>query len=147
MYVTQMGRAAPLMQNRDLCGAFVKTGSLGRDIPLGKGLTRVWDFQKKRCQVFPKGPLVLQRPDKKGGVESAPGTAPLSVAVCMFLFRALSYLNCEMCHLHFNKWYYCPLRQSREEKLEKPPSSAGMPCPALCLSREQVLWLRYFHEL
>lgn len=81
-----MGRAAPLMQSRDLCRAFVKMGSLGRDIPLRKGLTRVWGFQKKRCQVFPKGPLVLQRPDKGGGVESALGVAPLSVVpVCSFL--------------------------------------------------------------
>lgn len=81
-----MGRAAPWMQSRDLCRAFVKTGSLGRDILLNKGLTRVWGFQKKRCQVFPTGPLVLQRPDKGGGVERSPGAAPLSVVpVCSFL--------------------------------------------------------------
>lgn len=73
VYVTQMGRAAPLMQNRDLCRAFVKTGSLGRDIPLGKGLTGVWGFQKKMCQVFPTGPLVLQRPDKGGWGGECPG--------------------------------------------------------------------------
>lgn len=104
-----MGRAAPLMQNRYLCRAFVKMGSLGRDIPLGKGLTGVWGFQKKRCQAFPTGPLVLQRPDKGGGVESALGAAPFNVVPRMFLFRALSsYLNCEMCRLHFNKCYPLP---------------------------------------
>lgn len=126
----------------------MRTGSLGRDIPFGKGLTRVWGFQGKRSQAFPTGPLVLLCPDQEGGVESAPGAAPLSVVpVCSFL-ELRTVISTVKCAIFTSvNATSTPLRQSREEKLEKPPSSAGMPCPALCLSSEQVLWLRYFHEI